>query len=250
MTTLDYTDILQIDIHSHLLPHVDHGAESEDEAFSMISQMAEMGYRHLVLTPHCRQSLFTYNPKSIKTVFQQVKKRVATEGLDINLSLGAEYFFGHYLNQMLADRDMFFLDQEQRCFLLELPVLMFPPTLPDWIFKAKVKGFKLVIAHPERYEFVIKNPLRVTQLLDLGVYLQMNLGSCLGLYGRKVKKTALTLLGNGLVQLMGSDLHSPSELKTIRKGIKKIVKKFGREYISTLCSLNPGRLLAGEELIM
>src|SRR5690606_4407837 len=115
----------------------------------------------------------------------EVKAHLRSKGLEISISAAAEYYLDEVLMKMLSDGERL-LTFGDRYLLFETNFLTEPFNLKEFIFLATTKGYKLVLAHPERYMYLQSNPDKVQDLIDRGVFMQMNISSLTGYYSKPV----------------------------------------------------------------
>ena len=140
-----------------------------------------------------------------------------------------------------------------------MPALFVPASLGSSFFNERVKNpelkkilpfLRLVLAHPERNEDVIARPeAMLKRLKEQGVYMQLNLGSLVGYYGKTVKKAAEQILKMRMADIVATDAHSPEQLRAIvPEGLARLQKLAGDKAAQILMEENPGKVLAGEPL--
>ena len=127
---------------------------------------------------------------------------------------------------------------------MELPLNTNVQYLDMVIFKLIENNIIPIIAHPERYKFVQEDPSKVRELIESGCLIQSNIGSILGIYGKKAKKTIKYLLKNDLINFIATDTHRKNTIyPLLEKGIKKIEKITGKEKAEELTNLNVQKIL-------
>lgn len=249
---------LMIDIHSHLLAGIDDGAEREEDTLRMAEIYKQFGFSKVVATPHINEKSGYFIGKSeLEERCRSWNEKFSELGLE--LLVGAEYYleqnfvkFAEKYWPLITINNSYFL-------LVELPVLFPPSGLSISVFEirsrnqelAKILPFlRLILAHPERNEETLKNPeLSARRLREQGIYIQINLGSLIGLYGKPVRKCAELFLKKRLVDLVATDAHSPDQLKMVlEEGLARLRKLVGDKWCRVLMEVNPSRVLAGEPL--
>ncbi len=204
-------------MHSHLVPGVDDGADTLDSSLQMIKGLIALGYHKIITTPHIRPDYFPNTPDTILTGFAKLKKAVVKEGLDIELECAAEYFVDFEFRDVIEKDDL--LTFSGKHLLIELSTFSPPPNLYDSIFQLRIKGFRPIIAHPERYAYFKVDEFR--KLKDFGCLLQVNTMSLTGHYGKPVKELAIKLLKADLVDFLGTDMHHPGHLEVLQQASKE-----------------------------
>ena len=208
------------DYHSHILPGMDDGVGTIQEALDILARYEALGIRALWLTPHIMEDI-PNSPKKLKERFFEL--RVAYTG-KIKLHLAAEYMIDNHLRYALDTmvpgsiyKDMMSLGNTWKHILVETSYYNSPIKMRETIGLVKEKGYIPLLAHPERYMYLENSEYQ--KLHNEGVRFQLNLASLAGCYGPVVKKKAEWLLSNGLYYVAGSDLHSEETLE-IFKGCK------------------------------
>ena len=134
--------------------------------------------------------------------------------------------------------------------LIELPLQRLPLHWEQILFAVAGQGFKILIAHPERCEQLVRDPLLVERLLETGVYLQMNWTSLLGYHGKATFKAARRLIRAGAVHCMATDSHDTLERSAliVRRGAEELARLAGRRNLARLTMENPAKVLNGSNM--
>ncbi|MEN2993578.1 MAG: CpsB/CapC family capsule biosynthesis tyrosine phosphatase [Bacteroidia bacterium] len=222
---------LTVELHNHVLPGLDDGAKTVEEAIQMIFFWAEMGYQKVITTPHIGA---TFRPSShqIEETHSRLCQHLQEQEIPIFLTAAAEYLLEAELKADLTALRAF---GPKRHLLIEFGFWILPPRWQELTFALQSAGYTIVIAHPERYEFATRELLR--SWYEQGFYLQLNLLSLVGYYGKAALQRAEYLLEKGWVHFVGSDMHSPSQIAPLRKALQH---KTLRRRFSTF--LNPSLL--------
>lgn len=196
---------LGTDMHSHLLPGIDDGAKDLDDSLSLIARLHSMGYRHLITTPHIMADLYPNTPAIIKKKLGEVRKAVEAEGIDITIDAAAEYLMDEGFEPLLEAGGLLTLPGNR--VLVEMSFISAPPKLEQYLFQLQTKGYRPLLAHPERYLFFRDNFKKYTELKDRGCEFQLNLLSLTGYYGKPTRENGVALLKAGMIDYLGTDLH-------------------------------------------
>ena len=200
------------DHHSHILPGVDDGVETMDEALRILATYEALGIKHLWLTPHIMEDI----PNSPQKLGQRFAELKAAYTGNIELCLAAEYMIDNHLRKLLSDsKELLPIGTAGKHILVETSYYNAPIRMRETLQQIKSKGYFPLLAHPERYMYLDNAEYR--KLHDEGVKFQLNLASLAGGYGYVVKKKALWLLSNGLYSVCGSDLHCEEAIGFITK---------------------------------
>ncbi|WP_431293724.1 tyrosine-protein phosphatase [Pedobacter sp. P26] len=185
------TDVnwLSVDIHSHLLPGIDDGARDLNESISYIKSLQSLGYEKLLCTPHVFTELYPNNADTILLALGQVEAAIRTEKISLAVGAAAEYMIDE--NFRITDE---LICLPGKHILIEMSYLNETPNIEQVIFDLQIKGYIVILAHPERYNFYHGVPQRYQRLIDIGCLFQLNLLSIIGYYGKEVKHAAEYLI--------------------------------------------------------
>lgn len=197
-----------IDMHTHILPGIDDGVDSEDEAVDFARMAYEDGTRAIVATPHCKEGFFVNQRPAVLDGVEALRARLAKEGLELELHPGAEVHLCTDLVARVRDGRAPTIADNGRTLLLELSLRNYPVELENLIFELRLAGIEVLLAHPERIRYFQDDPARYEELVRLGAWGQINSGSITGQFGQKTQDYALRLLAEGLVHVVASDAHN------------------------------------------
>lgn len=235
-----------IDIHTHILPDIDDGAQTIEESIEMLKRAAEEGVKTIAATPHVLDVPSESDWQRVNDTFNCVKQTLIWEKIDIDIILGAELFISPDLPRMIKENRELTINNGNKYVLLELPIQEIPSFTEQTIFELLLQGIVPIIAHPERYFEIQKNPNRLLDLVKRGVLTQVNCGSLMGRYGRKVQRTAKNLLSCNLVHMMGSDVHStPNGSYPLSRGVNIASKIVGIERAIEMVTSIPEKIING-----
>ena len=209
---------LGVDMHSHLVPGIDDGSPDLETSLAYIRALHDKGYRKLITTPHVHLEFYDNNREKITRHFSALKRFIQDHRIPMELEVAAEYYLDSlFLPSVLPDGLLTFGDNY---VLVEVSMAGWPRNFQDIIFTIQSKGYKPVLAHPERYLYE-NNPETYLDLKANGVLMQMNLLSILGYYGKTVKQLAENLMDNHIYDFCGSDLHHERHLSAMHKLLKE-----------------------------
>lgn len=236
-----------IDIHTHILPGMDDGAEDIYDSIDMAALAYECGTTVIVATPHCNipGAFSNYYGKEYRDTFQRTKEILKHEVPGITLLAGMEVFTTESLPDLLTEGRIFPINRT-RYVLMEFDFGEDPDFADYMLRRVKETNAKPVIAHAERYEFVQDNPDMVYQWKRKGYEVQINKGSFMGRFGRHARQTAFELLDSNLVTAVASDAHSPLRRTTcLADAYDYLRQEYSREYLDILFQTNPQRICNG-----
>lgn len=233
-----------IDIHSHLLYGIDDGSKSLKESISIIKHLEEVGFTDIVLTPHYINDSNYNSPRADNLkLLDNLKKALAENNININLYLGNEIYMDDDIYDLLISDKISSLN-DSKYLLIELPMTGEYEGYID-IFEYLIsEGYRVVLAHPERYLSFQKDFNKVIELEEIGVYFQCNLESILGSYGKGAIKTIKKLLKKKKVSFLATDIHHRKhDYNKYSKAIKKIRRYISKEELEILLVKNPKKII-------
>ena len=208
------------DYHSHILPAVDDGVQTMDEALEILACLEQHGVARLWLTPHVMEDI----PNTTERLKLHFARLMAEYRGSIKLNLAAEYMLDNLFDARLADNDLLPIGEQGDHILVETSFFNPSMRLYDTLARIKSKGFHPLLAHPERYMYMGEKDYKT--LKAAGVKFQLNWASLAGRYGSSVQKRAKWLVENNMYAVAGSDTHSVAlrhwEMKIDATVVKKI----------------------------
>jgi tyrosine-protein phosphatase YwqE len=208
------------DHHSHILFGVDDGVSKPEESLAILEMLEKEGLKSLWLTPHTMEDV----PNTTEGLRKRFEELKAMYQGPIELHLASEYMMDELFERHLAEKDFLF-HREEGSVLMETSTWSGPYNFWDMIDRTMRAGFRPVLAHPERYEYMGEK--EYSKLHGMGVRLQLNYPSLLGYYGGHVKAKAELILKKGWYDLAGSDVHRLRSLRHILE--EKVLKKDAAE---------------------
>ncbi len=195
-----------IDLHCHLLPGIDDGAQTMDEALVLARAAVGNGIRHCVVTPHMHDGRYSNLRSSLQPEVQQFRHALAVAGIELQVGLAAEVRIGFEVLNWLQAGEVPFLGRYQGrdVLLLEFPHDQVPPGAD----KLVADGLQPMIAHPERNKHVIRNLEVIRPFVEMGCLLQVTAGSVVGAFGPAAQLRAREMLERGWVHILATDAHS------------------------------------------
>ena len=220
-------------MHSHLLPGLDDGAETMAHSLELLSELRQLGFRKLVMTPHIMGDFYKNTPTNIRAALGELRAAATAAGLgDVALECAAEYYLDEWLGRKLADgTELLSFGGAQRYLLFETSYLNEPFNLQATVFELKAAGYQPVLAHPERYTYFYNRFAEVEKLRqEYGVLLQLNLNSLAGYYSPMARLVAEKMIDGGLVDFVGTDTHHLRHTATL--GTKTVSSPYFRKLLS------------------
>ena len=246
VTTMEVIMDRIIDIHNHLLPGVDDGAKTIEDSLKTIKYLKNIGITDIVLTSHyIKGTKYEFNVLVRQKILNELKKELND---DVTLYIGNEVYITEEIEDLYKKYEISTINNS-RYMLIELPLSGYSKNFPNILCEVDSIGIVPIIAHPERYRFLQKNPNRIIELLEFNALIQINVDSLIGKYGREAKKLAKWLLKNNLVQFVGTDIHDIAGSKHIKKAYKKLYKLVGAKKYDELTFSNAKNVLLDKEVM-
>lgn len=204
------------DIHSHVLPGLDDGVRTMDEAVMIVRRMVATGLRHLTCTPHVAYPALMNSRRDIESMLMLLRARLAGEGINVSVDAGAEYRMGEFMLRIL-ERDEVIASAAGEVLVEHSFVA--PSVYADAIiFELRAREYVPVMAHPERYSFYAGEVVRCCERLKMsGCKIQVNLLSFTGFYGKEAMVGARKLYDSGLVDYYAGDIHNLQQEMLLEK---------------------------------
>ena len=234
-----------IDTHIHMLPGIDDGAKDMDVTKRMLQAAIDEGVNEMILTPHF--NIPFYFNKNVEKQYNLVSDYIAAEKMSMKIHLGNEIY--------LSEEDMEAIKKGQahtmgdsNYLLLELPYYHFYPFHEVMIHDLQLSGYRIILAHIERYQIFKDKPDKLKELVNEGVYSQITSEYIMN---NKTRKKALKWIGTGFIHIVASDAHNMDSRPPLMKNAYDIVSEvFGKHCAQTLFVDNPRLMIADDALVV
>lgn len=242
---------LLIDVHSHILPGIDDGAESWEVATDMARAWVADGVHTVAATPHMMpDGQFANGRSDVLPLVEEANERFRRLGIPLTVVAGGELYAAPDLADRIAGGELLTYGDQGRYALVEMPGAEIPAYMEQILFDCQVRRITPVLAHPERNQGVAADVEWVAAWIERGGLVQVNARSLLGASGGQAQALAEELVKRRMVHLVASDAHSvrrrPPGLAAARERIAQLA---GGDMAGILVEENPGRLLAGDALL-
>lgn len=207
---------LGTDMHSHLIPGIDDGSPDIETSVKIIKGFAELGYKKIITTPHVLWEIYPNTPEIITKGLEEVRAALVKEGVSIELQAAAEYYIDDHFAEELKKKAPL-LTISGNMVLVEFSMVTAPLDLQQVLFDLQMLDYQPVLAHPERYSYLIRRKEFFDDLKNAGCLFQLNLLSLTGYYGEGVQELASYLLENEFYDMAGTDLHHERHLSMLQK---------------------------------
>ncbi len=236
------------DLHAHILPGVDDGPRSWDQAVSMLAAAERDGIKGIVATPHFTPGLYDNPGEKVVGLVDELKRRA--DGMRIEIYPGSELTVSVEALAGIGEGRLCSINSG-RYVLIELPASFSPRTVYDFISGLTSGGFVPIIAHPERNRRVTSNMDMLYEMVRMGALGQVTAGSLTGQFGSEVKRAAGRMLESRLVHVIASDAHSEDHRPpTLSAGLKAAAKISGEEAAAYMAGEAPKKILDNQPLTL
>jgi len=218
-----------IDIHSHILPGIDDGALTMEDAVSMAKLAVNEGITKIIATPHHQNGIFFNRQQDIVKRVRELNCVLQSENIPLEVLPGQETrIYGSLLDDF-EKGDILTLNHTNYLFV-ELPSGHVPRYTEQLLFEMQLKGLTPIIVHPERNAEIMNNPEKLLNLVKKGALAQLTAGSLTGHFGKKVQRLSVQLIESNTIHFIASDAHNTSTRSFfMRESISKIHKEFGSQ---------------------
>ena len=195
------------------MPAIDDGSPDMDTSINMLKKMQELGYQKIITTPHIMSDFYINTPEIIKKGLQKMKSVLDSQDINLEIQAAAEYYVDYDFEQKIGKEQ--FLTFGDNYILIEFSFMEVPVNLLEIIFKLQLEGYKVVLAHPERYTFFKEKDYK--DFITRGVFLQLNLLSLIGYYSAKIGQQAEWLIAQNMISFVGTDCHNMNHISLYEK---------------------------------
>ena len=237
-----------IDFHTHILPNIDDGSRSIDETFNLIKEAKEVGFDGIILTSHYIENFYETDVPERDVWVKAISENLGAKGIDTDLYLANEIYISENMMGLLEQRKASTINNS--CYVLfELPLNEEPLNLYDVIYSLQENKLIPILAHPERYSFVQKEPELIYDLIEKGVLMQANFGSILGIYGEKAQMIVRKFFESNMIHFLGTDVHRQNSIyPKVPEALVEITKIIGDEKVKELTKINPRLVLHNKKI--
>ena len=217
-----------IDLHSHILPGIDDGAKTLEDAVELAKHSLACGVSHMVCTPHIHQGVFDNNVETITRSFDLLVNELRAQNVGLKIAFACEVRVTPDILSWVTQGSLPYIGEweDKKALLLELPHSHIPPGIENlvrWLLK---NGVQPIIPHHERNRDIIADPSRINMLKRLGCLFQVTAGAFIGRFNEQVQALAETLLQDDMITYVASDMHSlkrrPNDMMACKNAIERL----------------------------
>lgn len=240
-----------VDLHAHLLPGIDDGPPDVEGSVRLAAEMAEGGVRVVAATPHCRHDHPGVVPGELARRCEELEHRLREDGIPIQVVPAGEADLVWALDSTDDDLRLVSYGQRGHDLLVETPYLPLTTNFEALLFELTIKGYRLLLAHPERNPTLREEPERVAEIVRRGALIQVTASSLVS-HARKSRTAAIAkfLVRQGLAHVIASDAHGPAapNRASLADGVAAVAELIGEERARWMAEDAPAAVLAGEPL--
>jgi protein-tyrosine phosphatase len=240
-----------VDLHAHILPGLDDGPATVEEAINMALTAVEDGTRIIVATPHQRDVMLKGPGTSLRQTLGDFNSRVAQEVATSGrrrprLLLGMENHIEPELPEWF-EQGLALTIAGTRFILVEPPFTAWPKYVDSVLSRLRMKRLVPVIAHPERNSVLQKDPSRLEEMIEEGMLTQVSAGSFVGVYGIAAQRSAESMMRQGLVHIVASDMHHSEGPRgpSLSTAFLRVARMAGEDTARLLFEEHPAMMLEG-----
>jgi tyrosine-protein phosphatase YwqE len=205
--------VLKTDIHSHFIPCIDDGSPDMETTINLIQEMQKLGFSKVITSPHVMNDFYNNSSEIILKGLATVRAELKVQNINMEIDAVAEYYLDYDFAQKIGVEK--FLTFGANYLLVELSFIEAPKNLFDIIFKLQLEGYKVVLAHPERYHYFQMKDYK--DLVSRGVLLQINWLSLIAYYSPQIKDKTEDLIAANMVSFVGTDCHNIHHAELYKK---------------------------------
>ncbi|WP_164219930.1 CpsB/CapC family capsule biosynthesis tyrosine phosphatase [Virgibacillus sp. YIM 98842] len=218
-----------IDIHCHILPGIDDGAQTEADSIAMAKAAAEQGIHTIIATPHHKNGRYENNRTSIIQYTEILNNLLGKEDIPLKVVPGQETRINGDMVLDLENRELMPLNDTKYVFV-EFSSGHVPHYAKQMIYDLQVAGYTPIIVHPERNRELIENPAKLYEFVKNGALTQVTAGSVIGKFGKNIEKFTHQLIDNALTHFIASDAHNTSTRSFwMNEAYQEVNKQFGND---------------------
>jgi protein-tyrosine phosphatase len=240
-----------IDTHCHILPNLDDGPVTLEEALDIARIASNDGIKAIIATPHYKLGVYQNSSQTIILAVNQLNNRLIEDGIPVKVFPGMEIHFYPELIDDLENGEVLTLNNSPY-LLIEFPNdIHLSSYIEQYLFQLQLNGYIPIIAHIERCFDFSRNIKLLEKWHNRGIESQLTSASLNGIFGKKIQLFAQQTLKKGLIDYLVTDAHSVSKFgrkPILSEGMNKISRMIGKEKALELVTTNPARILTSNRI--
>jgi protein-tyrosine phosphatase len=238
-----------VDIHCHLVPHVDDGPGSWEESLKMARMAADDGIGTIVATPHQLGNFGRNQPDMIRAGVAHLRQLLREHNVPLTVLPGADVRVEEALVPNLKKGTVLTLADRRKHVLLELPHELYFP-LTSVLADLRAIRITAILSHPERNHGLQSDRHVIGQMVAAGCLMQVTAGSLVGTFGTDSQRTAEWMLRRGLVHFVATDAHGAEARRPLlHRAYQRVVRLLGQPAAEELFCRNPSRVANGRDFV-
>lgn len=236
-----------VDIHNHILPGLDDGPASIEEAILLVANAVANGVTHIIATPHHKNGKYINSPLAVNEAVASLYRELSQKRIPVRIFPGQEIFFSVNILEEL-ENDLLTLANSGKYLLIEFPTNYIPDNTLEILYKVQLKGFIPIIVHPERNSVFRRNIHLLYEFVSKGALIQVTASSLIGVDGRSLKKYTNVLIKHNLVHFISSDAHHYLKRPfLLKEAYQYVEKKFSENHVNYYIQ-NANHVIFGTEI--
>ena len=237
-----------IDFHAHILPYIDDGARDIEETLKIVEEAQKAGFESIISTSHYMEGYYETNAPEREVWINVIYQKLQEEHIKMKLYLGSETYLSENIIQLLEERKASTIN-DTSYILFEMPLNVEPMNLYNIVYEMIKLKLVPILAHPERYSFIQKEPEIISELVEKGVLMQSNYASINGDYGKRAQIIIKKMLEKNLVHFLGSDVHRANTIYPIVPEILiKLTEMIGTRKLEEITTTNAKLVLQNKRI--
>ncbi|MDQ0160440.1 tyrosine-protein phosphatase [Alkalibacillus salilacus] len=217
-----------IDIHSHILPGVDDGAQNINDSIEMAKMAVSQGITTIYATPHHLNGRYETLPQTINEQVHILNQELHKHQIDLTIKSGQEIRINGEVNEYLTKKSAIALGDNTNYVLIEFPTSHVPKYSKYTFYDLQRDGYLPIVVHPERNAAIFKHPSILYRMIKRGAFSQLTAGSVAGHFGKKIQSLCFRLIEANLVHFIASDAHNiDSRGFFMKEAFEVIEKRYG-----------------------
>lgn len=205
-----------IDIHNHILPGIDDGAKTIENSIEILKGFSEFGVNDFIATPHIMHNYYDNTPTTINQSLKLLENELLSKEMQpIKIIPAGEHMIDSNFESILKDKTVMPLSKEY--LLIEMSYLQRPINFDKAVVAIAENNYFPVLAHPERYNFLLNRTHKYHEFKEQGIFFQLNMLSLGGYYGKEITKMAIKLLEEKMIDFIGSDVHNMNHMTSLKE---------------------------------
>ena len=238
-----------IDLHNHILPGIDDGADSWDTSLAMAKTACADGISAIACTPHWIPGKYENSKADIAAKVDEFNKILNTQGIALKAYPGAELRLDRSIIEKIKSGELMTINGGPYA-LIELPDDSLPDNFEDFLWQMALQNIKPVISHVERHPYLYQHPERIFKWVEMGVLNQVTSASLLGKFSPELRDFAVMLLEHRLVHILVSDSHGLRvRMPILSEGYDFVRRTVGKETADKMVYDIPRDIIAGKEIL-